>query len=368
VSDVLYPLSLIEQLKVSRFDRTIGDDFDDGSTSTRRGWPAQYFKRQFALLHAPLTLQEYRYLRSFWSQRSGRYDAFWFRDNVNREGNASVRFAGQLAPDFKGSARRVQLGLEEVGAIRALPEFDEVTVAAGSAPLFWWDANREFYYTHMGTVFRDLAVATYDSMLGTYRGYWQAGTNLNLGNVLGQYQHYAFTGTEWAKTASNVTELTGTQPAFTVFCIARHSTGAADQVLAAVGAAGSASSLGLALKSDNTYRIFYGSITGSSGYTNSPANTWRSLALTTALSSNSSNIYVNASLYATINPAVTRSYGAGPAALGAATDASLIANPANAMANANLAHVMMFAGTLTLAQVKALHNLLGYQYGLALVP
>src|SRR6185436_4007119 len=150
----------------------------------RRGWPSQYFKRQFALQHSPLTLQEYRYLRSFWSQRSGAYDAFWFRDNVHREGNASVRFVGQLAPEFRGSARRVQLGFVEVAAVRALPEFDEVTVAAGSAPLFWWDANREMYYTHMGTLYRDPAVATYDSMLGSYRASWQGGTNLNLGGVL----------------------------------------------------------------------------------------------------------------------------------------------------------------------------------------
>jgi hypothetical protein len=58
---------------------------------------------------------------------------------------------------------------------------------------------------------------------------------------------------------------------------------------------------------------------------------------------------------------------AGPLSLGAAPDGSLICNPSNGMVNHNLAHVLVFPVALTLAQIKALHNLLGYQYGLATV-
>src|SRR5690349_16698129 len=134
MSNVFYPLSLIERLKSTRFERSLVDAFEDGTTSARNTWPAQYFKRRFTVMHSPLTASEWRYLRSFYSQRTGRKDAFWFRDNVHREGNASVRFAGELVSQFDGAARRVSFDLEEVGPIRALPEFDELATAAGFTP------------------------------------------------------------------------------------------------------------------------------------------------------------------------------------------------------------------------------------------
>ena len=118
MTNVLYPLGLIEQLKVTPSTRVLSDVFEDGSTNTRLLYPAQNFKRHFVLQHAPLTLDEYRFLRSFHSQRGGLYDAFWFRDNVNRAGNARVRFAKPLPEEHNGVLFNTQTEMDEVAAIR----------------------------------------------------------------------------------------------------------------------------------------------------------------------------------------------------------------------------------------------------------
>lgn len=96
------------------------------------------------------------------------------------------------------------------------------------------------------------------------------------------------------------------------------------------------------------------------GYTNSAASTWRSVAAVFAGSANTGALYVNAALIGTDTN--TRSLTAGPAALHAAPDATLVA------ASGQSAHVLIFPAALTLAQIKAVHNLLGYQYGLPTVP
>lgn len=356
MSDVLYPIGALKAVAVSRQDRTLVDAFEDGTTTSRRFWAAQSFKRKVQLQHAPLTLQEFRYLRSFFSQRSGGYDYFWFRDNVNRGGNLKVRFTQPLPEQWDGGARPVAVELAEVGPIRALPEFDEIATAAGSAPLLWYDANREYYLTHAGTVLND--TSAYDVML-IQHPVWQAGTP-PIGNLLGQYQQYTFTGAEWAKTAANLAGLSGSQPACTVFAIAKHGTIAARQVLFSVGAMGTSKAVGIEVNASNFYTPFLG---GSETWaiaqqSNGTPNTWRSFAVTWAAASNSATFYTNAASIG--SESNTRAYTAGPAALGAAIDGTL-------KASGNVAHALVFAGALTLAQVKAVHNLLGYQYGLAQV-
>jgi hypothetical protein len=342
----------------------VADEFENGSTMTRLIWNAQHFKRKFEIAHGALTLAEYRYLRSFYSQRSGGYDGFWFRDNVNRKGNANVRFASSLADDHDGTLFNAQVTLEEIAAIRALPEWDEVATAAGYTPALWYDANREFYLSHAGTVLTDTSV--YDSANQNYGAPWQAGA-LSLGGSAAQYQTYNFTGTNWARTASNISELAGAQPACTLFAIVKQSTTATKQVLFSIGAMGAGTALGIALAADNRYEPWLG---GSETWTNarqnnSAADTYRSLALVWTGSSNSVTLYTNAASVGT--DSVTRSLTAGPAALGAAIDGTLKANAGASMTNNSLAHVLVFAGALTLAQIKAVHNLLGYQYGLSTV-
>lgn len=354
MSDVLYPVSLIERLVSEKVGRVVSDVFEDGSTSARNQWSAQNFKRRITLTHAPLTEAEFRYLRSFYSQRSGRYDSFWLRDNVHRDGNVKVRFASSLPMEYQGRARRLQLVFEEVAAIRALPEFDELTAAAGNTPLIWLDANRELYYSHAGTVVTESAL--YDPV-NFAAASWQAGS-FPAGNITGQYQHYAFTGAEWAKSSANF--LTGTQPAATVFCIAKHGTIASKAVLVGVGSLGAGKGLGIAISAANAYEPWIGGSESWSTATQSNAtnNTWRSFAVTWAASSNTASFYVNGA--AALTETKTRDYATGPISLGAAPDGTL-------KTTGNVAHALVFPAALTFAQVKAVHNLLGYQYGLSTV-
>lgn len=370
MSDVFYPLSLIEKLANEKFERSIADQFEDGSTSARRLWAAQYFKRRLSVLHAPLTETEFRYLRSFYSQRHGRYDSFWFRDNVHRDGNVNVRFANSLPMQFEGRARRLQVTLEEVAAIRALPEWDELAAAAGSTPVCWFDPNRERYYSHAGAIVKPDSFA-WDNML-TYPAPWQVGA-LPLANTLGQYQHYAFEGTIWAKSGA-VSELTTTTPAVTIFAIAKHSTVAAKQFFIAVGAETAGGAMGLGVSADNFYRVYTGNTdepSASKFYENSPADTWRSLCVTWQDSGSDTNYkcYVNGVFdeQSVVNTPYEQNYAGGVISLGAAPAGSFISNPSAALANCNIAHAIIFPATLTADQVADVHNLLGYQYGLAVV-
>ena len=354
---MIYPISLIQQIDIQRMDRTLVDEFDDGSTNTRRYWAAQEFKRRITVSHGHLTPQEFRYLRSFNSARSGQYDSFWFRDNIHRGGNIKARFASPLPAPWAGGARQIQIALDEVAPIRALPEFDELATAAGATPLFWYDANREIYLSHLGTA--TMESSFYDAQAGASGAALQAGT-FPLANYLSQYQHYAFDGTAWGKTAANVSGLSGSQPACTVFAIAKHGTIASKAVLFGVGTMGAGGSVGIAISASNAYEPWIGgSETWSTAtQSNGTPNTWRSFAVTWAAASNTANFYVNGA--AALTESETRSFAAGPVSLGAAIDGTL-------KTTGNVAHAMVFAGQLTFAQVKAVHNLLGYQYGLATV-
>lgn len=138
------------------------------------------------------------------------------------------------------------------------------------------------------------------------------------------------------------------------------------QVLFSVGPI--AQSLGIALDASNYYTPWVGTSGGSytnAKFLNSPADTFRSLAVVWPSNSNNVSLYINGVLIGT--DSISRDVLSGPAVLGALSDGSLISNPANGMVNCKIAHVLMFPGALTLAQIKALHNLLGYQYGLSIV-
>ena len=357
MSDVCYPISLIRQIDIQRLDRTLVDEFEDGSTNVRRYWGAQEFKRRLTVSHGHLTPNEFRYLRSFNAQRNGQYDSFWFRDNIHRGGNIKVRFASALPAPWSGGAREIQLALDEVAPIRALPELEELATAAGNTPLLWYDANRAIYLSHLGTVTQDTAF--WDEQARATGAALQAGT-MPLGNYLSQYQHYAFDGTAWGKTASNVATLAPTQPACSVFAIAKHGTTASKQVIFGVGAMGAGKAVGLAISASNNYEPWLGGseVWGTALQSNGTPDTWRSFGITWAAASDVANFYVNGA--AALTESETRSYTAGPISLGAAIDGTL-------KTTGNVAHILVFAAQLTFAQVKAVHNLLGYQYGLSTV-
>jgi hypothetical protein len=251
--------------------------------------------------------------------------------------------------------------LDEVAAVRALPDMDDINTAAGSAPVLWYDANRELYALNAGTIIRE--PCTWDSGMN-YRAAWQAG-QLNIVPTT-QYQAYQFEGVSWAKTAVNISQFAATQPACTIFVIANHSASASNQVLFAIGAKAAGAALGIQLKGSAFYTPYLG---GTEAYLSAEWpndwDLWNSLAVSWVAASNSVSFYANGALQGT--ESVTRTFTLGPASLGASLDGSSICNPGGTMANNQVAHVLLFAATLTLAQIKAVHNLLGYQFGLAAV-
>ncbi len=363
MSTTIYPVGLITRQTVEAQQLAVMDAFEDGSSSSRRLWADKFFKRQFTLLHAPLKPQEFAYLRGFYTQR-GLWDTFWFRDNANRGGNALARFSKAISEVKQGSvyfpaSLLTPVVLDESAAIRRNPEIDEVTAAAGTAPIVWLDANRETYIQHAGAVYTFAPL--WDNCL-TFDPSWQTGA-LNLQNVLGQWQSYQFDSTQWSKSVAAVTQLgTGAVPC-TVFAICRHSTTATKQVLFGCGALGSKKAFGLVLNASSQYEPWFGDSTVWSPVViaNSPADTWRSL--TCVFSGGSTQIFANAVNNGNVLIA-TGAYTAGPLSLGAAMDGTLPANPGNAMTNADITHVLVFPAALSIGQVAAVHNLFAYQFGL----
>lgn len=363
MSDVIYPIGLVADCKIKRMARVAADEFEDGSTSTKALWPLKYFKRRIEIQHADLKYDEFLALRSFYRQRNGRYDSFWYRDNINRSGNYKVRFANDIDVGMSRHMLKLPVQFEEVAPIQALPEYDELAAAAGFTPALWYDANREYHLSHKGSSVYDLTGRTWDAtLLGKYPATWQGGTFWNHFNShLAQYQSYGF-NTPWAKTAINISEIAAGQPACTLFALANHPTMASKQVLFAIGAMGTGNAMGLAIGADNKYQPWTGGSEtwDATLFTNSPNFTWRSFAITWAASSNVAKFYVNAALHGT--DTITRNYTQGPAAIGAAIDGTLLS-----LNTISAQHFIVFPGELTLAQVKAVHNLLGYQYGLSIV-
>lgn len=366
MSSLLYPLGLIAGLQTKAMDRTVGDDFEDGTTATRRMWAASNSKREFIIQHAQLTYAEMRWLRGFWNARSGQYDSFWLRDNVNRQGNAQVRFAEAIPETRAGGANNVSVKVQEIAPLRLLPQFGEIDAVVPTSGLVWYfDANRETYISHLGSIIQ--SPNAWDET-GKYPAPWQGGTLAVLAGILTQWQSFGATGTNWARSAGNVAELAGAQPACTLFAIVRHSTASTKQVLLSVGATATGAALGIALSAANNYEPWIGGAEVWTGaqQSNGTADTWRSIAVVWPAASNSASLYINGALIGTV--ANTRSLTAGPVALQAAPDGTLKANPSGSATNSNVAHAMGWSSALTLAQVKALHNLFGYQYGLAIVP
>lgn len=345
---MFYPL---EYARLTRLPmaRVVRDTFDDGGTSTRRLWPAQYFKRRFEIEHMPLTLDEWRWLRSFYSQRSGMSGSFYFRDNAERKGNYLVRFAADLPVTITPAAmRQVRVILEETAATRELPEVDEVYTAAGSEwPLFWYDANRMRYYTHAGTAYEESGI--YDAR----EAYALTGNALLTGYDSSLANYWGFNGSRRSYSASNVT-LSGTQPALTLFC--QHwsePVSINDEILLQVG------NHGIACDASNDIRpwLSAGGTWTNAKSSNGVGAAWRSVAVVFTGSSNNGTLYVNGASIGTDSN--TRSYSAGVVSVGGENDGT------NLIQGGRLQNVMAFNKALSLAQVKALHNLFAYQFSLA---
>lgn len=374
MSAVVYPLGPIGQLDVRRIDRTIADEFEDGSTTARRLWTSKYFKRRFTVQHENLNEAEMLKLGSFFTARDGRYDSFYYRDNHNRAGNAIVRLAGDF-PIQRGGAKvySPQLTLEQTAPVRELVGVDDIStalVAAGSTdlPLIWWDANRAITYTHLGTVYGENSVK--DQSGNGYHLAWVSSQTKAVGGLVSSSQLYdayvwanGYYATGAAAGVAGPALGAATQPAMTIIAIVfDHGTYAGPMVIGHVGGVSAGGALGLQITS-GTLKPWVGANEVWTAAT-MPTDVFCSVAATWPVGSDVATSYVNGSSTAAGTNA--RSYVQSAAAMFADSGGARHSYGVQCY----VAHVLFFNATLTQAQIKAVHNLFVHQYssyGLATV-
>jgi hypothetical protein len=246
MSEQFYPLGLLESLKVRVVDRTESDEFEAGTTATRQLWAPGYFKRRFEVKHTALTPSEFDTLRDFFTARGGRYDSFWFRDNVHRTGNAKVRLAQGFDLDRARAVYRPELVLEEVAPTRALPGAAQMAEAmwAGAAQLYpvdlLLDANRQSFYWHGTTKVRGTEL--YDGSPYHRHLTWTLGPKDNITATAAQ-QNFFWSHSYGNPYAVAATQISTYQVRAMVFaCINK---AVSSGVLFSVGSAGSGTALGI---------------------------------------------------------------------------------------------------------------------------
>lgn len=360
-----YPLAVTGGLQVQRVNRVLSDAFEDGGTSARRLWGHKMFKRRFRVRHAPLTALEIDAAQGFYSQRNGPYDSFWFRDNVNREGNAEVRFAGPLIITQEGGQRLLEVELEEVAPIVQNPSLHELKLATQSEPVWWWDANRSCTYIHANPLSVHLETFVHDTV-GLYKPVWTPGAVQPTGAVL-QWQYWKPLLNYYARTTNSV-PLGAGLPGFTIFGFFRHSTGGTKQVIAATGSMGAGNAMGMVLSQVNVYEPWLGGgeVWSSAVLANSPVNTWRSIAILYTNSTNDVTMVVNGTVVGSTN-LNGRNFVPGLASFGAAMNGDHAVNSLGTMVNADANHVMAFNAALNPIYIREIHNLFAYQFGLPTV-
>lgn len=366
MSSLVYPLGPIGSLDVQRFDRTVFDEFEDGSTAARRLWTTKTFKRRFKISHENLTEAEMNKLASFMTARDGRYDTFYYRDNHNRAGNATVRMAGEF-PISRGAAKRYspQIILEQTAPVRELVDVDDITtalVAAGSTdvPLIWWDANRAVTYTHLGTVYGENAVK--DRSGNGYDLAWVSSQTKAVGGLVSTSQLYdAYTWANGYYATGAAAGVAGpalgaaAQPAMTILAICYdHGTYAGPMVVGHIGGVSAGSALGLQV-TNGTLKPWVGASEVWTAAT-MPTDAFCSIAATWPVGSNVATSYVNGT--STAAGTNSRSYVQSAGSMFAASDGTKHSYGAQFY----LAHVLFFNATLSVAQIKAIHNLFVHQY------
>ncbi len=368
MSTTFYPLGLIEDLKVERLDRTILDTFEDGSSSANSIWGSRVFKRRYTVRHAPLSQAEFRYLRSFFVARSGRYDPFWFRDNVHRGGWASVRLA-QPVPERRGASSYytgMELALEQAAPVVELVGTDDLTAALGAAgssaaPLAWWDANRGITYTHAGTSYGEPLVK--DQSGNGYDLAWVSSQQKSVASLATNSQLYDVY--QWANgyyATGAAASITGpalgavAQPAMTIIAICfNHGTYSGPFVLAHCGGPTAGGALGIQLDADQV-KPWVGASETWTGAT-MPTDVFCSIAATWAVGSNAATTYINGGTGVAAGTN-SRNYTQSAFSFMGAVDGTR----KNFGAQFYCAHVLFFNATLTQAQIKAVHNLFVHQY------
>lgn len=349
MSDILYPLAGFDRLDVRLFDRTVADEFEDGSTTARRLWSAQYFKRRFEVQHMALTEAEFAYLRSFFAARSGRYDSFWFRDNVHRTGNAKVRLATEFPLSRAGTVYRPQLTLEEVAPIRALPDAAELNDSL-IYPLALYDPNRQRFWLHAGAYY-------FDQVMHDSSGYgrnlaWYDSTTFPFNNTAAQYCN-----ANASLAFGSTSVVAGTVIA--AFMVAKALKRTPAKVIASFGAEGTRTAIGLQTNNTNIFPYIGSNVDVFTNAKVANDEGWHTWAVNWDVAGGAVSLYKDGALVGTDS-----SLAFGVIASGVGLRCTPVGGDGM---TGNLGPVMFLANNLDLAMVKILHNLYGPQYGLAAV-
>lgn len=366
MSDVMYPIGNLD-LSVTLEDRVVTDEFESGGSSARTYWPAGFFKRRFDIQHDALVKADFEYLQSFHRAR-GRYDPFWFRDNENRGGNAKVRFASSFnqGKDADRAAYRPSFQLDEIAPIMGMPQIADVIAAAGVVPTAWYDPNREIYMPHGAASNLIIEGDAYDVGQSFPLHWLSLSSNLlYLQETLSQYQTYGFDGFNHAIGTANPTFASNVCSLFIAFKGVPGSGG--NGVIMSVGTQGSNSCFGIGMDGVGALIVPFTGTAGGAPWTNCRRAGSSSVFQTIAVTFDASNarMYVNGALFGT--DAFTNSFAAGPISIGSKSTGASILDGASPNTN-KLGDAMLFAGTvLTLAKIKALHNLVAHRYSLAQV-
>lgn len=369
MSSVLYPIGLIEKLKCERIDHTIVDAFEDGSSAANSIWSLNTFKRKFTVSHAPLSQEEFRWLRAFLVARSGRYDPFWFRDNVNRGGNALVRFADAV-PEERGAGgyyQGMQLKLEQTAPVRELLGRDDITTVltaggfSNASLMAWWDANRAIYYSHAGTVHQEVLIPDQSGNGYHVQGVSGAVPPIFATSALLQNQAFNMTNTTYATgVAAGVTgpALAG-QPIFSIFVLFMVNTAiyTGPKVIASVGGGYTGQgSLGVQIDGLDI-KPYVGASEVWTGAAFS-AYAMHSACVVWTSGSNAATTYIDG--VSTAAGSNTRGYLQNAFTFGASLTGNLIDYCSSGL---YVPHVLFVNnGALDAATIKALHNLFVHQY------
>lgn len=365
MSDVAYPMGLLAACDVDMIDRTIADTFEDGSTSARQLWPDKYFKRRFTLQHAPLTTLEFRAVRSFLSARSGRYDSFWFRDNVNRGGQAKVRLANGFPISREPSgAYPLKLVFEEVAPTRVLPDLDELyTAATADFPVLWLDADRQVYNpgaaAPSGAIYSSTAI--YDNPIHQSQDMVQSAidnpfTTYSMISGYDSSQYTWFAGGT-AVSQRDYVNVSGAKKPFTFFAAVRSASTAARKAIFSINGSGG-ERLGIEIDASNNFvPLLDGSATWTNAKAANPSDTWCSVAVKWASNSNNASLYLNGALVGTDSNTRTAFDYKG----------TLYRDLAASFAvwSGRLGQLIQWNAALSDADITRVHNLFAHKYGYA---
>jgi len=371
MSEEFYPLSGIEALSVNPLNRVETDEMEDGSETSRNLWADKMFKREIDLKHTPLTDQEAIVLRDFYTERNGSKDSFWFRDNVNRDGNYRVRFTGGTKYERMTAATKVDVTMRQIAATKARVTLPRIIAATGGirdqVP-FWFDADKSKHWIHNYSEqheqnwFNAGALAGVDAVHQTQNlaaQVYVATDKFHNARIIGGTNAKYITANAIAK-GDYIAP--GSQARGLWFAMVKLPTHASKRVICGIGTVAALSAMGIAIAADNRIEPWLGGAETftNARFNNSTANTWRSVAV--AFEGSDCTLYVNGVSIGT-DAIVGRTYVDGKLSLGCAPDGTL----ALTSGISYLQHAMLLSDDFDATVVANLHNLFAANFGLATV-